>query len=151
MRRGSRPVCGRGTQFSYPADMSDPRALLHKEAALLVQRLRSWTPTRWAADCAPWGTRADLARHLAQAWADTCARLEGEPHRALPVLAVDLLVADQLAVTADDLWRADPDEDVCLDAVGHLLLHRRDLLGEDVPASLGGEHTLERGQKVCTG
>ncbi len=129
--------------------MFEARALLRKESVLLVQRLRLWTVQRWAAGAGPWGTRADLVRHLAQAFADTCAVLEAEPSRPLPVLAVDLVVADQLAVAADDLWRDAPDDSICLDAVAHLLLHRQELLGEPVPPSLGGTATLERGQAMC--
>ncbi len=129
--------------------MSEARALLRKESVLLVQRLRLWTAQRWAAGDGPRGTRADLVRHLAQAFADTCAVLEAAPSRPLPLLAVDLVVADQLAVTADDLWRAAPDDSTCLDAVAHLLLHRQELLGEPVPPSLGGTATLERGKAVC--
>jgi hypothetical protein len=125
--------------------------LLAKEAGSLVARLRLWTPSRWAAAAEPWGTRADLVRHLAQWCADAAAESEGLPVRALPVLAPDLLVADQLAVTADDLVRAEPGPDVCADAVAHLLLHRLDLLAEEPPASLGGAAALLRGRAVCAG
>jgi hypothetical protein len=126
-----------------------PDGLLAKEVGSLVQRLRLWTPSRWAASCAPWGTRADLGRHLAQWWADRTAELEGQPRRLLPVLAPDLLVADQLAVTGDDLVRACPAPELEADAVAHLLLHRYDLLGEDPPASLGGPDAVIRGREVC--
>ena len=121
--------------------------LLRKEVGALVARLRLWTPARWAAACEPWGTRADLGRHLAQSWADLAADLEGQPRRPLPVLAPDLLVADQLAVTGDDLVRASPAEQD--DLVAHLLAHRFDLLGEEPPASLGGPDALVRGRGVC--
>jgi hypothetical protein len=126
-----------------------PDAPLAKELASLVQRLRLWTPARWAASCPPWGTRADAARHLAQWCADQAAQLEGGPRRELPVLAPDLLVADQLAVTGTDLLRAGPSPDLAADAVAHLLAHRLDLLGEDAPASLGGAQALARGREVC--
>jgi hypothetical protein len=43
------------------------------------------------------------------------------------------VLPDQLAVTADDLVRSGRAD---LLAVAHLLAHRRDLLGEDVPAAL---------------
>ena len=125
--------------------------LLAKEIGSLVQRLRLWTPARWAASCEPWGTRADLVRHLAQWCADRAADHEGQPRRALPVLSPDLLVADQLAVTGDDLVRADPGASLVQDAVAHLLLHRYDLLGEEPPASLGGAAVLDRGREVCAG
>lgn len=124
-------------------------ALLAKEVASLVARLRLWTPARWSASAEPWGTRADLVRHLAQWCADQAAEVEGAPRRPLPTLAPDLLVADQLAVTGDDLVRAHPSEQVCADAVAHLLAHRFDLLTEEPPASLGGAAALHRGREVC--
>lgn len=126
-----------------------PEALLAKEVTSLVQRLRLWTPARWAADCEPWGTRADAARHLAQWFADRAAELEGNPRRELPVLTPDLLVADQLTVTGDDLVRAGPGEALVRDAVAHLIAHRSDLLGDEAPASLGGPATIARGREVC--
>jgi hypothetical protein len=126
-----------------------PDPLLAKEVASLVRRLRLWTPARWAATADPWGTRADLGRHLAQWLADRAADAEGRPHRVLPVLHPDLLVADQVAVTGDDLVRAAPPADVVADAVAHLLVHRFDLLAEEPPASLGGAAALRRGREVC--
>jgi hypothetical protein len=123
--------------------------LLGKEVRSLVQRLRLWTPARWAAAADPWGTRADLGRHLAQWLADRAADAEGLPRRTLPVLHPDLLVADQLAVTGDDLVRAAPAGQVAADAVAHLLAHRLDLLAEEPPASLGGAAALRRGREVC--
>jgi hypothetical protein len=128
-----------------------PDDLLAKEAGSLVQRLRLWAPARWAAACEPWGTRADLGRHLAQWCADRAAELERGLRRELPVLSPDLLVADQLAVTADDLVRARPGPELVADAVAHLLAHRYDLLGEEPPASLGGAAVLARGREVCAG
>lgn len=123
--------------------------LLRKEVESLVQRLRLWTPARWAAACEPWGTRADLGRHLAQWCADAAADSAGDVRRPLPVLATDLLVADQLAVTGDDLVRAAPGPELTADAVAHLLAHRYDLLGEEAPTSLGGAAALARGREVC--
>ena len=114
-----------------------------------MQRLRLWTPPRWAVAADPWGTRADLARHLAQVLADLSADLEGGPRRVLPVLHPDLLLADQLAVTGDDLVRCRPPEDVCRDVVDHLLAHRYDLLDEEPPTSLGGPDAVRRGRRVC--
>ena len=128
-----------------PADL----ALLAKELASLVDRLRLWTPSRWAAAADPWGARADLGRHLAQWLADRAAGLEEQPRRALPVLHPDLLVADQLAVTGADLVRADPPPDVRREAVAHLLAHRLDLLGEQPPPSLGGPEALRLGRQAC--
>jgi hypothetical protein len=130
---------------------SAAQQLLAKEVGSLVQRLRMWTPVRWSAAADPWGTRADLGRHLAQALADTAAELEGESRRLLPVLRPDLLVVDQIAITGDDLVRCSPSDVRCREAVDHVLAHRFELLGEEPPASLGGPAALARGRLVCTG
>ena len=123
----------------WPRDRAEPPAdLLRRESRSLVQRLRLWTPARYAAGAPPWGTRADLVLHLAQACADAAADLEGEPRRRVPRLDSDLGLADQLAVTSDDLVRAGPGDDLARAVCAHLLVHRRDLLGEDVPGSLAG-------------
>jgi hypothetical protein len=103
--------------------------LLAREARSLVERLRLWTPERWAAAAPPYGTRADLVHHLAQAFVDRA----GETERPLPRLDSDLALPDQVAVTADDLLRSGRAQ---LTDVGHLLAHRRDLLGEEPPAAL---------------
>ena len=109
--------------------MPDAAELLAREARSLVERLRLWTPQRWAAAAPPYGTRGDLAHHLAQAFVTAT----GETDRPLPRLDSDLALPDQLAVTADDLVRAGR---ATLQDVAHLLAHRRDLLGEEVPPSL---------------
>ena len=118
-----------------------------------MQRLRLWTPARYAASAPPWGTRGDLVRHLAQACADAAAVLEGGPRRALPRLDSDLGLADQLAVTSDDLVRAGPDDELARAVTAHLLVHRLDLLGEDVPASLaaalGVADVVATGRAAC--
>lgn len=114
----------------------DPLGLLRRESRSLVQRLRLWTPARYAAAAPPWGTRGDLVAHLAQVCADVAADLEGAPRRAVPRLDTDLALADQLAVTSDDLVRAGPDAELARRTTAHLLVHRADLLGEDVPVSL---------------
>ncbi len=100
-----------------------------------MQRLRLWTPTRFAAQAPTHGTRGDLVHHLAQRLADQGADVEGRPRRALPRLDADLGLPDQLAVTADDLARTG-DAEAARAATAHLLLHRRDLLDEDVPPGL---------------
>ena len=112
--------------------MSDAADLLAREARSLVERLRVWTPSRWAADAPPYGTRGDLVHHLAQWLADQA----GEAPVRLPRLDSDLGLPDQLAVTADDLVRTGRAD---LTAVAHVLAHRRDLLGEDVPAALAAQ------------
>jgi hypothetical protein len=135
------------------AEQDDPVALLRRESRSLVQRLRLWTPTRWAAAAPTSGSRGDLVHHLAQALADAAADAAGEPRRPLPRLEGDLVLPDQLAVTADDLVRAAPAPTVALAATAHLLLHRRDLLDEDVPAglsaALGLGDVLAAGREEC--
>jgi len=125
-------------------------APLQREAVLLVQRLRLWTPPRWGAAAPPWGSRADLVHHLAQVLANEAALLEGTPQRPLPHLPSPFALPDQLAVTADDLVRAGPTSH---DAVLHLLAHRADLLGDAVPASLGAalgaDDPVRAGRAIC--
>ena len=120
-----------------------------------MQRLRLWTPARWAAAAPPYGTRGDLVLHLAQAFADEAARLEAGPRRALPRLDNDLGLPDQLAVTSDDLVRAGPDDVTARAATAHLLLHRSHLLADEVPAglarALGVDDVLALGQHACDG
>ena len=129
--------------------MSGAAALLDREARSLVLRLRVWTPTRWSAAVQPGLTRADLAHHLAQALAD----LEGSAPVRLPRLDLDLALPDQLAVVAGDLVRAAPAPGIAVRATAHLLLHRADLLGEEVPAglaaSLGLADVLAAGRAAC--
>ncbi len=131
-----------------------PPALLARESRALVQRLRLWTPARYAAAAAGWGTRGDLVHHLAQALADAAADTEGGPRRPVPRLDSDLGLADQVAVTADDLVRAGPSDDVARAATAHLLAHRVDLLGDEVPvtlaAALGVPDVLTAGRSACS-
>jgi hypothetical protein len=133
--------------------LTDLPALLDREARSLVQRLRLWTPARWAAAAPVGGSRADLALHLAQALADAAAELEGGPRRQLPRLDSDLALPDQLAVTAADLLRAGPPDDLARAAAVHLLLHRWHLLDDAVPAGLGEAlgvaDVLAAGDRVC--
>ena len=138
----------------WPQDRTDaPVDLLRRESRSLVQRLRLWTPARYAAAAPPWGTRGDLVLHLAQACATAAADLEGAPRRTLPRLDSDLGLADQLAVTSDDLVRAAPGDDLARAVTAHLLVHRTDLLGEDVPASLadalGVDEVVSAGRAAC--
>jgi hypothetical protein len=107
----------------------DAAELLAREARSLVERLRVWTPQRWAASAPPYGTRADVVHHLAQSFVTAA----GETDRPLPHLDSDLGLPDQLAVTADDLVRVGR---ATLSDVAHLLAHRRDLLDEEAPQSL---------------
>ena len=87
--------------------------------------------------------------HLAQALADA----EGAAPVRLPRLDSDLVLPDQLAVTADDLVRSGRADE---DAVAHLLLHRGELLEDEVPAGLvrelgepDGAALRERGRRAC--
>ena len=109
--------------------MSEAAELLAREARSLVDRLRVWTPARWAAEAPPYGTRADLVHHLAQWLADRA----GEAPVRLPRLDSDLALPDQLAVTADDLVRVGAAD---LADVAHLLAHRADLLNDEIPEAL---------------
>jgi hypothetical protein len=83
--------------------------LLDREVAVLAERLRSWSPSRWRAK-----GRVDAAFALAARFAE----LAGAPE-PLPRLDVHVL-ADQIAVTGHDLAIADPPDDVvdeALDAI----------------------------------
>ena len=132
--------------------MDDAGALLRRESRSLVQRLRLWTPQRFAASTPYGGTRADLVHHLAQRLADRAADAEQRERRPLPRLDGDLVLPDQLAVTADDLARV-ADARTARAATAHLLLHRRDLLDEDVPAglavALGLDDVVTAGREEC--
>ena len=116
--------------------VSDPTALLDREARALVQRLRLWTPARYAAAAGSAGTRGDLVHHLAQSLADRAADVESVARRPLPRLDSDLGLPDQLAVTAADLVRASPPGKVAVAVTAHLLHHRGELLGDAVPPGL---------------
>jgi len=132
--------------------------LLRRESRSLVQRVRLWTPARYAAAAPvprPGGvyTRGDVVFHLAQALSDATAAREGLPARRLPRLDSDLGLADQLAVTSDDLVRAGPDPAHTLRAAAHLLAHRADLLDDEVPAglaqALGLDNPVQSGHEEC--
>lgn len=135
--------------------MTPVEQLLRREAISLVARLRLWTPARWAAAAPVLGTRADVAYHLAQALADAAADAEGEVRRRLPRLPSDLALPDQIAVTGDDLVRAQPPPGVAVAAAAHLLVHRQDLLGEAIPATiaaaLGLPDLAAAGRAACAG
>ena len=128
---------------------SSPVALFDREARALVQRLRVWTSTRWAAASPVDGlSRADLAHHLAAG----LAAASGAP-AVLPRLALDLALPDQLAVTAHDLVRSAPTDDEARRWTCHLLLHRHHLLDDPVPpglaTTLGIPDVLEAGRRSC--
>ena len=133
--------------------MNDATPLLDREARSLVQRLRLWTPARHAAATGRLGTRGDLVHHLAQSLADRAAEIDGTAPRRLPRLDSDLGLADQLAVTADDLVRAAPSPALARAVTAHLLLHRTELLQDAVPPgladALGLPDVLAAGQQEC--
>ena len=135
-----------------------------------MQRLRLWTPARYAAAAPAWcdsawcdpgrpdavpATRGDLVHHLAQWCADRAADLDGRPSRPVPRLDSDLGLADQLAVTSDDLVRCAPPVELAVAATAHLLSHRVDLLEDDVPpglaAALGLPDVVAAGRAICGG
>ena len=136
-----------------------PLDLFRRESRSLVQRLRLWTPARFAAAAPSWpggnGTRGDLVHHLAQSLADRSADLEGRARATLPRLDSDLGLADQLAVTADDLVRcaAAAAAAAAVAATAHLLAHRGDLLDDEVPpglaAALGLADVAAAGREQC--
>jgi len=133
---------------------SSPLDLLRRESRSLVQRLRLWTPARYAA-LVP-GTdlsRGDVVHHLAQCFADAVGAYDQAGPRAVPRLPVDLVLADQLAVTADDLVRARPPDAAVVLATAHLLAHRADLLDDAVPdglaAALGLDDVVATARAAC--
>jgi hypothetical protein len=71
--------------------------------ARLVNRVADWTPSRWAASGRCGQPRAEVVHALVQRVADLAADAEGVPRRAVPRLANDLALADQLRVVAADL------------------------------------------------
>lgn len=128
-----------------------PAALLGRELDSLIRRTRDWTVARWAATVEPYGTRGDLALHLAQVLAGYAGGMEaaGEERpprlRAVPRLASDLALPDQLAVVGTDLRvglsRVEPGApvwagriratagDVAVAALLEVVLHRSELDG----------------------
>ena len=129
-----------------------PGVLLAREGRSLVERLRLWTASRWAAGADPWGTRADLVAHLVQVLADAAADQEGRARLAVPRLGADMALPDQLAVMVDDIDRAGPGDAAAVALTAHLLLHRSELLGDTVPAGLADAlagDPLVLGRRAC--
>jgi hypothetical protein len=105
--------------------------VLAREVRALVSRLRGFSITRFRAAAPPFASRGDAAHHLVSAVAAAAALAEGGPVRAVPRLG-DFALADQLAVVGADLLAAlavRPDEGLAADALGELVLHRRDIDG----------------------
>jgi hypothetical protein len=80
---------------------------LRAAAGHLVNRVEHWTSIRWTQPAREGsdghGTRADVLHGLVQRLADLCAGIEGRPVRAVPRLANDLALPDQLRVMVADL------------------------------------------------
>ena len=87
-----------------------PRAArpeLERELRRVVDRLAGLSPAQLAAPVGAHPSRVAAGRSLARALADAAAELEGGPARPLPVLR-ETAVADQVAVTGNDLLAAAP-------------------------------------------
>jgi hypothetical protein len=83
----------------------------------LVDQIAQWTPSRWAASTATGtGSRAVAVHALAQRLADLEAGLTGRPVREVPRLENNLVLPDQVRVTARDLLVAGPTPDVLAEA-----------------------------------
>jgi hypothetical protein len=109
------------------ADTAEPgtdqtRAELVRAVDRLVDQVGHWTSTRWATpagggpagqgggkgSASGAGSRADVVHALAQRLADLEAAVAGRPTRAVPRLENDLVLPDQVRVTALDLLAASP-------------------------------------------
>ncbi len=71
---------------------------LERAIGRVVEGTRHWSPARWSSR-----GRAEAMHALVQALADVCAEAEGEPRRAVPRLAADLHLPEQLQVVGLDL------------------------------------------------
>lgn len=108
----------------------DGGALLVRELRTLVDRLRGFSDSRYAARGEPpLDTKADVAFHLAERLAALAQRAEGvEPPHQVPRLA-DHVLADQLAAVGVDLVAASPDRDTAAEALLEIAFHREQLDG----------------------
>jgi hypothetical protein len=88
-------------------------AQLRAAADRLDDRVRPWTPARWARQArgSDGLTRADLVFGLVQRIADAAADAEHRARRPVPRLDHDLALPDQLRVMVADLLTADPPAD----------------------------------------
>lgn len=127
--------------MSAGAAREDLRGVLSRELDLLVERLRPWTTTRWAAAVEPWGgadrplgSRADVGHHLAVALAAPALAVLAAAGRApagveVPRLPHATALPDQVAVLGQELLDAVDDPEVLRRALAEVLLHRADLDG----------------------
>lgn len=120
-------------------------ALLERETSLLVDRLRTFTTTRFAAAAPPFATKAAVVRHLAQQLVAAAG-----VRRTLPALPVAAL-PDMLAVVAHDLLDTEPTEPVAAGLLAEVLLHRYELDGSAPGrrASAAVLRTLEPGNEAA--
>jgi hypothetical protein len=94
----------------------------------LVDHIAQWTPSRWAASTpSDGGTRAETVHALAQRLADLEAAATGRAGRPVPRLDNDLVLPDQLRVTARDLLAADPTPALLAEALDAVSATRRAL------------------------
>jgi hypothetical protein len=94
----------------------------------LVDHVGQWAPSRWTAPMTSGsGTRADVVHALAQRLADLEASATGRQDRAVPRLDNDLVLPDQVRVTARDLLAARPSEDTLAAALDAVTALRRSL------------------------
>jgi hypothetical protein len=92
----------------------------------LVDHIGQWAPSRWTAlTSSGTGTRAEVVHALAQRLADLEAAATGRPPRAVPKLDNDLVLPDQVRVTARDLLAAHPTADTLAEAVDAVAETRR--------------------------
>jgi hypothetical protein len=97
----------------------------------LVDHIGQWAPSRWTAPTASGsGTRADAVHALAQRLADLEASTTGRPDRALPRLDNDLVLPDQVRVTARDLLAARPSQATLAAALDAVTALRRSLAAD---------------------
>jgi hypothetical protein len=93
-----------------------------------VALIGGWTPSRWAASTPSGpGTRAETVHALVQRLADLEASTAGRPDRRVPRLDNDLVLADQIRVTARDLLAAEPPSEVLAEALEAVSAARRAL------------------------
>lgn len=84
---------------------------LEVEVGRLADRLRSMPLTKLSAPWQESGSRAAVARKLAQRMADGAADLSGVPRRGVPDVG-DAAVGDQVAVVGAELVLLNPPADV---------------------------------------
>ncbi|MFF5175982.1 hypothetical protein ACFY3U_25615 [Micromonospora sp. NPDC000089] len=84
---------------------------LDRAVRRLVGQVGHWEQPRWAAKADAGNvSRADLVHKLVQEIANLAADAEGAPPRAVPRLANDRALPDQLRVVVADLVAAGPPE-----------------------------------------